>query len=139
MVMKIFSTRDAKFLSKVSCAYIRPIVEYASPVWSSQDAESRVQLENVQRRYTKRIAGMRNLAYEERLTALRLQSLQHRRLLNDLLLAFKYLHSFTVQPESLGLNVHNITMTRSCGRQFIHCKPKSSQLFQSFMCRLPIE
>ena len=116
MVMEIFSIRDAKFLLKVFCTYIRPIVKYASPVWSFQDAESRVLLENVQRRYTKRIAGMQNLTYEERLVALRLQSLQHQRLFNDLLLAFKSLHSFAVQPESLGLNVRNITMTRSCGR-----------------------
>ena len=57
------------------------------------------------------MAGMRNLTYKERLAALRLQSLQHRRLFNDLLLAFKSLHSFTVQPASLGLNVRNITMT----------------------------
>ena len=82
---------------------------------------------------------MRNLTHEERLATLRLQSLQHRRLFNDLLLAFKALHSFTVQPESLELNVRDITMTRSCVRQFIHCKPKSSQLSKSFMCRLPIE
>ena len=127
------------FSQKFYCAYIRPIVEYASLVWSFQDVESCVLLENLQRRYIKHIAYKRNLTYKERLAALKLQSLQHRHLFNNLLQAFKSLHSFTVQPESLGLDVCNITMTRSCGRQFIHCKPKSNQLSKSFMYRLPIE
>ena len=139
MVLKVFSTRDAKFLTKVFCAYIRPILEYASPVWSSQDAESRVLLENVQRRYTKRIAGLRDQTYEERLAALKLQSLQHRRLYSDLLLAFKSLHSFTVEPEALGLRLSNTNSTRSYGRRFVHCKPNTSCLAKSYMCRLPVE
>ena len=44
MVMKIFGTCDKKILLQIFCAYIRLKLKYASPVWSSQDAKSRVLL-----------------------------------------------------------------------------------------------
>jgi hypothetical protein len=79
MVAKMFASHDRDFLVKLFCAYIRPVVEYASPVWSPKDVASCVLLENVQRRFTKRISGMSCLSYEERLDALKLLSLQQRR------------------------------------------------------------
>jgi hypothetical protein len=46
----------------------------------------------VQRFFTRNIAGLKNLSYEERLKILRLQSLEHRCLLIDLVLCYKILN-----------------------------------------------
>jgi len=45
--------------------------------------------EAVQRRFTKRIAGLRDMPYVERLKILQLESLESRRLRNDLLFTYK--------------------------------------------------
>ena len=136
MVMKIFSTRDATFLTKVFCAYIRPLLEYASPVWSPVDVTSCVLLENVQRKFTKRIAGLSSLSYEERLRRLKLPSLQLRRQHCDLLLAFKCLHSPSISPDDVGLAVQH-SATRSSG-SLVHKRPRSTLLAEHFICRVPI-
>jgi hypothetical protein len=96
MVAKIFASHDRDFLIKLYCAYIRPVVEYASPVWLPEDVASCVLLENVQRRIMKRISGMSCLSYEERLDALKLHSLQQRRGQLDLLLIHRSLQGRTV-------------------------------------------
>src|SRR5664279_893447 len=65
------------------------------PLSLSTDIEM---LENVQRRFTKRIPGMFNLTYHQRLVALDLESLEIRRLRFDLLLTYKILFGL------IGLN-----------------------------------
>ena len=51
-------------------------------------------VENVQRRYTKRVPGMASLTYSERLHKLKLQSLEMRRLHYDLVQTFKIVRGF---------------------------------------------
>ena len=46
-------------------------------------------LENVQRKFTKRLPGMFNLTYHQRLVALNLESLELRRVRSDLILTYK--------------------------------------------------
>ncbi len=49
-------------------------------------------VESVQRRYTKRIPALSHLSYEQRLAFLDLKSLEYRRLVTDLTMAYKILH-----------------------------------------------
>ena len=58
MAMRMFASRDKRFLCKLFCAYVRALAEYATPVWLPDDVKSSVLLENIQRKFTKRIAGM---------------------------------------------------------------------------------
>jgi len=48
-------------------------------------------IERVQRRFTKKLPGLRNFSYDERLSRLRLHSLELRRLLTDLVWCYKIL------------------------------------------------
>ena len=49
-------------------------------------------LESVQRKFTKRIPGLRNLSYEARLNELGLETLELRRMYNDLPVCYKIMH-----------------------------------------------
>ena len=52
-------------------------------------------VESVQRSFTKRIPGLNSLTYAQRLTSLQLQSLEHRRLISDLVMTFNIIHGNT--------------------------------------------
>ena len=54
MVLKAFSTRNIDFMVKIFAAYIRPVLEYASVVWSPFSVALNDLFANVQRRFTKR-------------------------------------------------------------------------------------
>jgi len=64
---------------------VRPIVEHNSVIWSP-DIDL---IEKVQRRFTKRLYGLKCLSYADRLTKLGLYSLELRRLHPDLILCYK--------------------------------------------------
>ena len=49
---------DRSLLVKAFITYVRPIVEYNSPVWSPNALKDINRIEAVQRRFTKRIPGM---------------------------------------------------------------------------------
>ena len=69
--------------------YVRPILQYNSVVWSPWLKQDIDQTEKVQRRFTKRLVGMKDLNYDERIHRLGLPSLQLRRLHLDLIFGYK--------------------------------------------------
>ena len=68
---------------------MRPILEYGTPVWSPFLMSDIGKLEKVQRSFTRRLPGMGDLSYLERLERVELESLEARRIRFDLLEAFK--------------------------------------------------
>lgn len=64
--------------------YVRPILEYASSVWSPYLLKDIDLIEGVQRRYTKKLHGLGRHSYLDRLIKLGLDSLELRRLKADL-------------------------------------------------------
>ena len=75
--------------------YVRPTLEYASTIWSPSRITQIIFIEGVQRSFTKRLPGLANLSYSERIKILKLQSLEHRRLLLDLVQTFKKIHNLS--------------------------------------------
>ena len=65
--------------------HIRPILDYCSCVWNVGYVGDVTLLESVQRRWTKKIDGMSNLSYGERLRSLKLFSIKGRLLCSDLI------------------------------------------------------
>ena len=68
---------------------MRPIVEYNNVIWSPVAKHDIELVEKVQRRFIKRLRGLRNLSYSDRLTKLGLCTLELRRLHLDLLYCYK--------------------------------------------------
>ena len=76
-------------------SYIRPILEFSSPVWNTGYLEDSKLLEKVQRSWTRNISGLENLPYEERLAALNLYSVRGRLLRADMIKCFKIFHGLS--------------------------------------------
>ena len=71
-------------------ALVRPIIEYANPVWSPYSRDHIDLIEDIQHYFTKRIIGLKDVDYEGRLRILKLPSLEYRRVRGDLLRSTKF-------------------------------------------------
>lgn len=92
------------------------MVEYCSPVWSPYLVRDVLLVESVQRVFTKRIPGLRDIPYIQRVTLLGVQTLERRRLEQDLVTCYKILHGLIKgPPETFGLFLSN---RQSLGHSF---------------------
>jgi hypothetical protein len=92
-ITKTFISRSPCVYLKLYVTLVRPLLEYASPVWNPMHVKYCKRIEAVQRRATRRVSGMRSLTYPERLAALNLESLELRRKAADLVLLYKLVHT----------------------------------------------
>jgi len=63
LIHKCFLSKDATTLTKAFVTYVRPILKYASVIWSPYHLGEIAKLKSVQRRFTKRLVGLRNMSY----------------------------------------------------------------------------
>ena len=89
LIFKCFSSRNCDLLVKAYITYVRPLLEYCSSVWSPHHRYLIDKIEKVQKFFTKRIPGMWNIPYTERLVRLGFHSLERRRTVSDLVLCYK--------------------------------------------------
>ena len=82
-------SRNVFLLLKAYISYVLPIFDYCSSIWSPYKLTDIDLLENVQRNFTKRLNGMQDLSYEERLSKCGLVSLELRRLRKDIALCYQ--------------------------------------------------
>ncbi|GAA54595.1 hypothetical protein CLF_104178, partial [Clonorchis sinensis] len=69
-------------------AYVRPFLEFASPVVYSGRTKDVILIERVQRPATKKVAGLKSVDYKTRLAVLDFFPLEYRRLREDLILTY---------------------------------------------------
>ena len=67
MIVHNIKCKDMSVMVPLFKALIRPIVEYGNPVWSPHLKKHINAVENVQRHFTKKIIGLSNLDYSDRL------------------------------------------------------------------------
>ena len=89
LLLKSVLTRNPAVLVKAFCTYVRPVLEYCTPVWSPHHIGLINKLESVQRRFTKKLYGLSCSSYKERLAKLKLESLYARRVKQDLVMCYK--------------------------------------------------
>ena len=77
--------RTADFMSSIFVSHVRPLIDYASRVWNTGYLKDGRLLELVQRKFTKRVTGLEEMSYGDRLKALALFSIRVRLLRADLI------------------------------------------------------
>ena len=106
LCLRAMPCRDLQFILRVYKSYILPVLCYASCIWSPYLKYEIDDLEQVQRKFTKRLTGQRHLSYGQRLSNLSLLSLESTRIEADMILVYKILHGLMdITPEDAGLNL----------------------------------
>ena len=100
LIHKCFMSRNVDNLKRAFIVYVRPLLEYGSCVWSPHHVGKIKQVESVQRRFTKRLLGFAVLDYRSRLQKLNIESLEMRRLRQDLVYTYKILFGLTDQSST---------------------------------------
>jgi len=72
LTLECFSFRNKNLLLKAYITYVRPILEYCSPVWSPRLKYLINKTESVQNFFTKRLPGLWDISYPKRLQLLNL-------------------------------------------------------------------
>ena len=87
-----FECVDREMFLSLYTSLVRPLLEYCVHAWSPHLKKDINLLENVQRRATKMVRGLRNLEYDERLTILDIPRLEDRRVRGDMILTYRLLN-----------------------------------------------
>ena len=92
LILRTITYKSTEVMVPLFKALVRPVLEYGNPVWCPYKQKDIDDVEAIQRFFTKRIIGMTNYSYEERLKKLKLPSLSFRRLRGDMIEVFKITH-----------------------------------------------
>ena len=101
--LKTFKFFNIKLFKILYPTFIRPYLEFATPVWNVLSKESTRKLEGVQRRATKMVIELRSMEYEERLKSLGLTTLEERRKRGDLIQIYKIINGMEVVDIDMGI------------------------------------
>ena len=144
-VLSVFKSRDTEVMMTLYKSLIRSHLEYCCPLWHPHLLSDIEKLEGVQRAFTSRLLGCRDLSYWERLKLLNIMSLQRRRERYIVLYVWKVLHrkcpnnlGITFRPPSrLGVQavipgvtrgskasiqtLYDASYADDCGSKFVEC------------------
>ena len=118
VLFRCFNTDNANALIRGYKSFVRPILEYCSTVWNpfihaKYYLGMTGELENIQRYFTRRLYYRCRLDcnhdYLERINHLQLESLELRRIYNDMTMVFKIVHKFIDLKDSDLLTMFNTT------------------------------
>ena len=108
LIKNCFKHLDEKMFLLLYNSLVRPHLEYASSAWSPITKDDIIRIEGVQRRATKLIPGLSTLSYTERMVKLQLPSLYYRRIRQDIIFVYNYVHQNILINTNTHCNIcHN--------------------------------
>ena len=111
MIRRCYTYLDAYSFRRLFISLVRPHLEYCGTVYNPRLVKDKRQIENVLRRASKMIPGLRDLPYEQRLARLKLPSMQYRLIRGDLIEVYKWFHSY-YKCDSQLFKIENRVFTR---------------------------
>ena len=126
-------TQSPSILLKAYGTFVRPILEYASVVWSPYNKCDINKIEAVPRYFTKRLCGLGHMSYCLRLSVLELDSLHLRRIKADLLLCYKMINNLVDVDVATYFTLSDCRLTRSNGvklQKSFCCSTRDANFFQ---------
>ena len=112
LILRNVKNVNNSVLIKLYKCFVRPLLEYATVVTSPHHIYLIDLIENVQRRFTKRLYGLHNLCYSDRLESCHLEMLELRRLHADLIMVYKILNGAICVKLDNCLSLSNVRSTR---------------------------
>ena len=116
--------------------YVLPILDYCSSIWYPHKLHDIDRLESVQRYYTKRLTGLWDVSYKDRLLYCDLTSLELRRLVFDIVLCYKIVYNLVGLNFSDFFELDKNTITRGHNLKLRIPKCKTSCRQQFFAVRV---
>ena len=100
LISRTIKYRNVESLSSLYKSLVRPHLDYCSSVWNPYLIKDKFLLERVQHRFTRMFPDLRKLPYEQRLSHLRLWTLEERRSRADLIEVYKMIKGISATPWS---------------------------------------
>ena len=137
-ILRAFRTRDPSILWQAFKSYVLLVLIYVSSCWNPGLQRDSKALERVQRSFIKRLFGMYNISYSDRLTALASTTLSAVRMAADMILVFKILHGLIdVDPLAVGLKLRQ-RRTRGSRVLLEHQRACNRRINSLFAYRVPL-
>ena len=132
MLSRFLVIKDKEVMIPLYKSLVRPILEYGNAIWYPSLKKNINAIEKVQRRLTKRVKGMQDTEYENRLKSLKLPSLEYRRMRGDMIETYKLLHGlYDSSSISNLLQINHASTTRGHPLKLI--KPSvNTNLYKNF-------
>ena len=136
MPSRAFQTSSRQLLRPVFQSYLLPMLIYCSPAWCPNLQVNIDKLDRIQQHFTKRIYGLRDLSYNERLQSLGALSFRTRRLHADMIIIYKASHGLmNINPTDIGLSITS-SSTRGTGLKLSQQLIRSKYHASYFACKL---
>lgn len=136
LVRRSFKFLNGNTFLRLYKALIRPHLEYACSVWNPLLIEDRDKLERVQRRATKLVPSIADRSYSDRLQALDLPSLVHRRMRGDIIQTFKIVKGIEDVPVEDYFAFNTTSRTRGHTLKLAKPRARTSKRSKSFTHRV---
>ena len=132
MLLRTIKNKYPTIMTSLFKALVRPILEYAVAVWCPYKKKHINEIEKVQRQFTKHIKGLRKLSYPDRLSKLKLPSLEYRRLRGDFIEVYKILHKIYDPLTTHSLLTLDLNLKTRTNSLKLKKKRTNFQPYQSF-------
>ena len=142
-ISRSFHYRDKDVFLSLYKRFVRPNLEFSTVAWCPWTNEDKENIEKVQIKAVNMISGLRGNNYEEKLTELKLESLESRREMFDMVQVYKILHNVDKVDETTWFtridNSHE-RVTRLAADPFNLVKKRANnELYKNFFSKRVID